>query len=166
MCSDTALLRSELPELFLGLPLSWNDALQAQIRSAEVRFTDCGSSWFFDFACGRDVPRVQTTLRVPISVDLCRRFVCLGDSVNRLAARNNAFWIAERPGHAPEFSAAADERYTGVLLHFENGIVRTLEVVDWKGLPIDAERLLSDIRSGQQIFRVEDETFAAELRAK
>lgn len=151
--------------LFLDLNLRWNVVLKEQFNSAKVEFHNCGSSWFFDFYYDRNVSPIQTTQRVPVIIEICEEFVVTGNAVKRLSAKNS-FWIEERSHPVSEFYANPDvaQNYTGIYMHFNDGIVCEIEVVDWNGKEIEETTLFSEIAIGQRMYRIAENKLIEEIR--
>ena len=152
--------------LFLDLGLSWNELLLEQIRLAKIAFQDCCSSWFFDFSYYCDVPMIQSAERVPIFVDISTQFIITGRNVHKLPNMDGNFWASEKYQCPPEFYANADlsRRYTSVYLHFKEGKICELEVVDCNGLQIEPDALLFDIACGQRVYRINADEITSELQ--
>lgn len=157
-----------LISLFLDLNLEWNATILRQFQSAQTEFDNCGCSWFFDFHYNCTVPPIPIVTRVPVVIEICNKFVITDGVVRRLSSLDNAYWVDETSRSATGFHASQvlASNYWGVYMHFTDGVVREIEVVDWNGNEINAAALLHEIAKGERMYRVADNTIVAELAAK
>lgn len=151
--------------LFIDLKLKWNAILKKQFESAKIEFHNCGSSWFFDFHYECAIPSVRTTQRVPIMIEICKEFVINGSNVHKLIGRENSYWIDEKVHSATDFyvNTNLSHNYTGVYLHFKDGAICEIEVVDWNGAHLEADVLFAEIVLGQCMYRITESKIIDEL---
>ena len=152
---------------FIDLRLTWNEQVVTQIKSAEITFEDCRSSYFFDFSYHADVPKLQVTQRVPVSIDFCEEFRIDNKNVHKLKNHPNSYWMKEVENVTPPFQASGKANsYISTYLHILDGKISELEVVNWNGQAIDPCELHDLALCGERLYRVNENWIASELSAK
>ena len=108
--SNNASAQKQILELilkaFIDLRLTWNEQVITQIKSAEITFEDCRSSYFFDFSYHTDIPKLQVTKRVPVLIDFCSKFLVENETIHELKNRPNFYWVKEMENVTPPFQAS------------------------------------------------------------
>ena len=169
--SNNASAQKQILELilkaFIDLRLTWNEQVITQIKSAEITFEDCRSSYFFDFSYHTDIPKLQVTKRVPVLIDFCSKFLVENETIHELKNRPNFYWVKEMENVTPSFQASGKANsYISTYLHILDGKISELEVVNWNGQAIDSCVLYELVLCGERIYRINENWIAAELRKK
>ena len=169
--SNNASAQSQILRLilkaFIDLRLTWNSQVLKQIKSAEITFEDCCSSFFFDFAYHTDIPKLQVAQRIPVSIDFCEEFRIDNKNVHKLKNRPNSYWMKEVENVTPPFQASGKANsYISTYLHILDGKISELEVVNWNGQAIDSCVLHELVLCGERIYRINENWIAAELSKK
>ena len=166
--SNNASAQKQILELilkaFIDLQLTWNEQVITQIKSAEITFEDCRSSYFFDFSYHADVPKLQVTQRVPVLIDFCSEFLVEKETIHKLKNHPNFYWVKETKNVTLAFRASDKANsYISAYLHILDGKVSELEVVNWNGQAIDPCELHDLALCGERLYRVNEKWIAAEL---
>lgn len=152
---------------FIDLRLTWNEQVITQIKSAEITFEDCRSSYFFDFSYHADVPKLQVTQRVPVLIDFCSKFWVENETTHKLKNHPNFYWIKEMKNVTPAFRASDKANsYISAYLHILDGKISELEVVNWNGQAIDPCELHDLALCGERLYRANENWIASELSAQ
>lgn len=144
---------SELPYL---------DLLYKQISVAAVSDSDCVSSYFIDLCVKETVLPIPTSVSVPVSIEICPD--CEPVSADREISEHFrqtgiARWL-ETGEQSPEFTLPqgyAD--YCGINMHFKDGIINEIEVVNFAGLPINFNHIISGSSSRKRLYRYNDKNW-------
>lgn len=144
---------SELPYL---------DLLYKQISVATVSDSDCVSSYFIDLCVKEAVPPIPISVSVPVSIEICPDFEPVSadrEISEQFRQTGTARWL-ETGEQFSEFTLPqgyAD--YYGINMHFKDGIINEIEVVNFAGLPINFNHIISGSASRKRLYRYNDKNW-------
>ena len=138
-------------------PLPYIDTLHKQLCVAKIKVEDLTTSYVLDIHIDVSVDPIPTSKTVPVSIDICPHFeLFLSDTkTSKYCKKNHTIHLIETPDIF--FSPQSDLLYTGINLHFEAGVIREIELVNWSGFSIECCKNCLDIDKWEKIFRYNDE---------
>lgn len=147
-------------DIIFESPLPYLDILFKQLCASTFKRENCITSYFLDFYFDTPVIPIQTSITVPVSIDICPDIeLCLFDDkmAEYYKKTGTAHLLESVNSPKIHFIPHNDDFYNGINIHFKNGIIKELEVVNWAGSPIDYRRIISDVGNWKKIFRYNDE---------